>query len=520
MPGILYFLSCCYIIYHNKINKIQIPNPGAAGSIPAGGTNTPFRHYSRINPNNLGAKYLTPARPLAEQSMYTPFNRLTAPSDLQAVAYILLLQRLNDLLSNKKLKAGNMIMKIEFTSIYKAIAGLLMLTMFGGCAPKVYVDTYADQALNPEAIKSVAIVVDDIRVTEKYNLLFADTFLKTAMAKKNFPLSRKDYILKENLSGSDTSKNTDAYLEIALTHCYPGNRSQNFPTSVGAVAKLVDAKTQNVLWRMNYAYASPKGGTSAPMIEEVMHLVSDKIVDAVPLAPEKPRYAAYALDPSARSAGRKDALDADAGKKEASQPLQARLSGSRLKQPEAATGADKALSPVKDTPSQTKRSIGSNTTTRRQSAGAYMIHVASVKKRHLAEQFINMQPTDGTIRLSTTVLLNPAKPWYRLLVGRFRTPDESRQYIQAMKQNGRPGAYAKPMKLPYSLMISSGRPFEPSQKIVEALRKIDYMAYLAPSTSAANAYDVLVGAYENRKEADRRAQLLLTNGIPVEVITP
>ena len=420
-----------------------------------------------------------------------------------------------------------MIMKIEFTCIYKAVAGLLLLTMTAGCAPKVYVDTYTDQALNPEAIKVVAIVVDDNRVTEKYNLLFADTFLRTATAKKNFPLAHKDYILKEKLSGSDTSKNADAYLEIALTHCYPGNQSQNFPTSVGAVAKLVDTKTRNVLWRMNYAYASPKGGPSAPMIEEVMHRVSDKMVDAVPLAPEKTRYAAYALDPSDRSTDRKDALDTDAGIAGASQPLKARFSGSRLKQPEAAPGADKVLSPVKDAPSQTKRSIRLNTTPGRlntspgrQSAGAYMIHVASVKKRHLAEQFINMQPTDGTIRLSTTVLLNPAKPWYRLLVGRFRTPDESRQYIQAMKQNGRPGAYAKPMKLPYSLMISSGRPFEPSQKIVEALRKIDYMAYLAPSTSAANAYDVLVGAYENKKEADKRAQLLLTNGIPVNVITP
>lgn len=415
-----------------------------------------------------------------------------------------------------------MIMKI----VYKVITGLLMLTMAAGCAPKVYVDTYTDQALNPEAIKLVAIVVDDNPVTEKYNLLFADTFLRTAKAKKNFPLAHRDYILKEKLSGSDTSKNADAYLEIALTHCYPGNQSRNFPTSVGAVAKLVDMKTRNVLWRMNYAYASPKGGPSAPMIEEVMHRVSEKMVDAVPLAPEKTRYAAYALDPSDRSTDRKDALDTDAGIAGASQPLKARFSGSRLKQPEAAPGSDKVLSPVKDTLSRTERirlntTPGRlNTTLGRQSAGAYMIHVASVKKRHLAEQFINMQPTDGTIRLSTTVQLNPDKPWYRLLVGRFRTSDESRQYIQVMKQNGRPGAYAKPMKLPYSLMISSGRPYEPSQKIVEALRKIDYMAYLAPSTSAANAYDVLVGAYVNKKEADKRAQLLLTNGIPVNVITP
>jgi septal ring-binding cell division protein DamX len=446
-------------------------------------------------------------------------RHISAPSDLQTVAYILLLQRLVEPLSMKKLKAGNMIMKIEFTRIYGVIAGLLMLSMIGGCAAKTYVDIYADPTLNPLNIKTVTIVVDDIRVTEQYNLLFADTFLKTAMAKKHFPLARKNYILKEKLSGPEPSENADAYLEIALTHCYPGNRSQNFPTSVGAVAKLVDTKTRNVLWRMNYAYASPKSGTSAPMVEEVMHRVSDKIIDAVPLAPEKPGYAAYTVDPGVQGDVRMDAPVPDAEISDKSPSLKARLSGARLKRPETASGADKAHSTQKEGPSQTKR-IGSDTTPRRQSAGAYMIHVASVKKRHLAEQFINMQPTDGTVRLSTTVQLNPDRPWYRLLVGRFRTPDESRQYIQAMKQNGRPDAYAKPMKLPYSLMISSGRPFEPSQKIVEALRKIDYMAYLAPSPSAAHAYDVLVGAYENRKEADKRAQLLLTNGIPVEVVAP
>jgi len=412
-------------------------------------------------------------------------------------------------------------MKIEFKCIYKIIAGLLMIAMSAGCAAKVYVDTYADQALNPEAIKAIALVVDDVRVTEKYNLLFADTFLKTAMAKKDFPLARTDYILKKKLPGSDSMGKADTYLEIALTHCYPGSRSQNFPTSVGAVAKLVDRKTQNVLWRINYAYASPKGGKSAPMIEEVMNRVSRKIVDAIPpLGPEKSRYAAYSLAPNERNAGKNEVTVTGAGTTAASNPLITRLSGSRSKRPETPSGGDKTLSSIKDSSSQTERPISINTTAGRQPAGAYMIHVASVKKRHLAEQFVDMQPTDGTLRLSTTVQLNPDKPWYRLLVGRFRTPDESRQYIQTMKQNGRPGAYAKSMKLPYSLMISSGRPFESSQKIVEALRKIDYMAYLTPSMRAANAYDVLVGAYENKKEADKRAQLLLTNGIPVKVITP
>jgi hypothetical protein len=158
--------------------------------------------------------------------------------------------------------------------------------------------------------------------------------------------------------------------------------------------------------------------------------------------------------------------------------------------------------------------------TRMPYSGAYMIHVASVKDRRLAEQFIEIQPADGSVRLSATVQLNPEKPWYRLLVGRFQTQDEARGYIQAMKQNGWSGAYVKPMKLPFSLRISSSRPWEPSRKIVDALRKIDYMAYLAPSTTAAKTFDVLVGAYGSRKEADSRAQLLLANGIPVEVLSP
>ncbi len=381
------------------------------------------------------------------------------------------------------------------------IIGLILAALFIGCsATQEYVNTYTDPALNPKDVSKVTLVVDDQRVTETYNLLFAGAFLKTALAKKRFPLLSDNYIIKDTLSESAAPKNSNAYLEIALTHCYPGNQTDHFPTSVGAMAKLVDTKSHKTLWHMHYAYASPQGGASAPSVEEVMHQVADKIIAAVPLAPEKPTYAAYALDAIAGGDIAPPIPKKAAKSTDFRQPLKKRFSGFEKKAPAAAQGI------AAPTP--------------RQKAGGFMIHVASVKNRDLAEQFIDKQPTDGTVRLSTVVQLNPEKPWYRLLVGRFQTMEAARQHIQSMKQKGGSGAYAKPMKLPYSLLISAERPLAPSRKIVEALRKIDYMAYLSPSAAAEKTFDVLVGAYASRKEADSRAQLLLTNGIPVKVVNP
>ena len=381
------------------------------------------------------------------------------------------------------------------------IIGLILAALFTGCSStQEYVNTYADPALNPKDVSKVAIVMDDQRVTETYNLLFAGAFLKTALARKRFPLSSDNYIIKDTLSESAAPKNSDAYLEIALTHCYPGNQTDHFPTSVGAVAKLVDSKTHKTLWHMHYAYASPQGGASAPSVEEVMHRVADKIIAAVPLAPEKPTYAAYALDSSAGSEIAPPAPKKAAKNTDSRQPLKKRFSGFEKKAPAV---AHRITAPAPRNP-----------------AGAFMIHVASVKNRDLAEQFIDKQPADGTVRLSTVVQLNPEKPWYRLLVGRFQTMDKAREHIRTLKQKNGSGAYAKPVKLPFSLLISADRPLAPSRKIVEALRKIDYMAYLSPSATAEKTFDVLVGAYASRKEADARAHLLLTNGIPVKVVNP
>ena len=362
--------------------------------------------------------------------------------------------------------------------------GLLLFTFLIsgiGCSPKTYISTYSKDEFNPQHFKKVTIVVDDIRGNKQNNLLFAETFLKTALEKKKFSLSGENYVLKENLPASETLPDGNAYLEITLTHCYPGNQSQNFPTSIGAVAKVVEPKTDKMLWHINYAYASPKRGPSAPMIEDVMHIVAERIIESIPLENEGPKIAAYTLPKGVQN--------------EISAPLinSGTIQTTRSIQPQP-TGFHKTDQKVPMKASTPRRVFGINPVktpsldlakrlakvSAVHPSSPYLIHVASVKQRRLAEQFIDTKTDDGTVRLSCLVKLNPDKPWYRLLIGRFKDPDESRSFIQALKHKDKTGKYAKPLKLPYSLLISSKRPLEPSQKIVEALRKIDYMAYLSP----------------------------------------
>ena len=381
-----------------------------------------------------------------------------------------------------------------------------------GCSPKTYISTYSADGFDPQYIKNVTLVVDDIRVDKQHSLLFAETFLKTALEMKKLPLARNHYVLKENLPKSEAVPGGTAYLEIALTHCYPGAQSQNFPTSVGAVARVVEPKTDKMLWNINYAYASPGRGPSAPMIEEVMHSVAEKIIESIPLENAGPKIAAYTPPKSVR--------------KEVSAPVPNRekiTTGSPRTDPKIPIEAPKPRrvfgidSGKPAEPDLVKRlasvSMG-------HASSPYLIHVASVRQKHLAERFIDTKTGDGTVRLSNLVTLNPDKPWYRLLIGRFKDPDESRSYVQALMPKDKIGGYAKPLKLPYSLLISSKRPLESSQKIVGALRKIDYMAYLSPSGESVNTYNVLVGAYGTENEAKERAELLLSNGIQVKIISP
>ena len=80
-----------------------------------------------------------------------------------------------------------------------------VLSAGAGCSPKTYLSTYAADGFDPQEIKTVTLVVDDVRVNKQHNLLFAETFLNTALEKKSLPLARNRYVLKENLPKAEAA---------------------------------------------------------------------------------------------------------------------------------------------------------------------------------------------------------------------------------------------------------------------------------------------------------------------------
>ncbi|MEW6668385.1 MAG: SPOR domain-containing protein [Thermodesulfobacteriota bacterium] len=159
------------------------------------------------------------------------------------------------------------------------------LWFFSGCTPKVYVSSYSDSGYDFAAMKKVAVVLED---NKAQNPLFGEIFMQSALERKKFLLVQMHYFLERDIVTTDRWKGADAFLEIALAYCNPGNLTYSVPTTLGAYAKLVEVGSGRVVWKMNYAYTSAEVGSSAPMVEEVMKTVADTLIDSVPLNPRTP----------------------------------------------------------------------------------------------------------------------------------------------------------------------------------------------------------------------------------------
>ena len=160
------------------------------------------------------------------------------------------------------------------------IVSIVTITSYGCFSPKVYFKSYSDQKFNPNEIKKLAVVLDDTRLAENY--VFSKLFTQTAIERKKFFLVYEESIAKDQIS-NEVKQNVDAFLSIGLTHIYHGNTSTYLPTSIGAYANLIEPKSGRMLWSANYSYSSEITGLDAPSIEEVMIIVSTKLIDSIPL---------------------------------------------------------------------------------------------------------------------------------------------------------------------------------------------------------------------------------------------
>lgn len=395
----------------------------------------------------------------------------------------------------------------------------ILLIVVYGCAPKAYLSSYSDRKFNPTEIKTVTIVLDNANAN---NVLFAEIFTQIALERRKFFLARKDHIMQREMKKQDLRFVPDAFLKISLVSCHSGRRTYYYPTSVSAYAKLFEARTGRIIWKMNYAYESAKGGAYAPMIEEVMKIVAEKLIDSVPLTYTVPSVTALEklrnVLPNVTEPSPKKILEAEKDYSKEVTALRSEIADLKEKM---ASQDEKRVSEIKlgksDSGKQQLDLLESLTPFKN---GPFLIHVSSVQKSDVAEKFVDRKTNDGTIHLATLVTLPKKGRWYRLLVGRFKTLNAAGSHIQKLKQSGVIGGYARPVKLPFTLLISTGQSLVSSQRKIQALRNKHLLAYLSPSAGNSETYDILLGAYGSEKEATQCAKIALKNGISAKTVCP
>ena len=294
---------------------------------------------------------------------------------------------------------------------YAKISIVLPMLIFflfaaAGCSPKVYHKTYSDREFNPQDIKKLIIVAGDTKIRETY--AFSEIFTQTASERKKFFLLHKDYFEKGKLNKSPFSKKADAFLVIALTHIYPGNLSRHLPTTIGANAKLIEAKTGKMVWNTTFSYSSSETGYFAPPIEEAMKIASEKIIDAVPLTYAGPPIskARLAKTQSKKMSAGKNKLLSET-KTVNLQPAKRKVNPSSLdmKKETSQKPSERTVSAVKPVAPET---------------AVYSIQVGTFRTKRTAENLVSLLIKKG---YSKAYLFSKADPngrmWHAVRFGKF-----------------------------------------------------------------------------------------------------
>ena len=155
-----------------------------------------------------------------------------------------------------------------------------VLLLLAGCASRADLSSLSDDRFDFTTIRKVAVVLEDKRGR---NPLFGDIFMESAAEKIGPLLLQGEYVLRENIAGTDLGERVDAFLELTVRYSNEGFLTYGFPTTFGASAKLVETATGNTVWEKDYAYRSAASGHAAPPIHEAMKLAADTILDSIPL---------------------------------------------------------------------------------------------------------------------------------------------------------------------------------------------------------------------------------------------
>ena len=293
--------------------------------------------------------------------------------------------------------------------------------------------SYSDPEFKPNEIQRLAVVLDDTKLAG--NHVLSKLYIQTAIERKKFFLVHSEPLSKNKITNK-IRKDVDAFLLIGLTHIYHGNMSTYLPTSIGAYSNIIDAKSGKMLWNAKYSYSSYSTGLYAPSIEEAMIIVSNKLIDSVPL-----EYFAPSLQAKKQTQKAENKKTDNVTKKIVAQKNNTRkvvtaiqIKPAHLNSPAKKNFTDKISPTVKN--AKLKASIEENKLYESDKRKINMGRLKNIQKETKDLINRNIFPKDAKIL---------RKKYYSVQVGAFYTKNEAERRIFFLKEKGYPDALILPV---------------------------------------------------------------------------
>jgi cell division septation protein DedD len=151
----------------------------------------------------------------------------------------------------------------------------------------------------------------------------------------------------------------------------------------------------------------------------------------------------------------------------------------------------------------------------------YGVHVSSHKSIEQAIKEVREWQQEGFLAYISLFNVPKKGKWYRVVIDRFKNKKDADDFAAHLKKI-KEIKYSKAILLPYSIEIKKFDSYEEATKEEALLLGKGYLPHIIPFQSPTKgiSYQILVGAYQTKKEAKIISEKLKKDGYRGEVILP
>ena len=140
----------------------------------------------------------------------------------------------------------------------------------------------------------------------------------------------------------------------------------------------------------------------------------------------------------------------------------------------------------------------------------YSILLSSCQMRESVQKVLFKYHEIGLVPYVVKIELGEKELWWRIFMGHYRSKEEA---LKAIKEHGLSEAIV--MKTPYTNLIGNYSSEDEAIEMLQSIKELGYSPYIVKSGE--NNFQLVVGAFKKRKEAEKQRIDLLSDGIKNQI---